>query len=191
MNLTKKALLSLSVLALALSSSTQAFAHTEVDSTSPNAGATVDAGVQTVSVSFTDKILDLADSSEIVIDDPNGKPVEVSCILVDKQALSVDAMIPTEGTYKVTWRTVAEDGHPITGKFEFQATGSSSDEFTSCTEAASETTVDEPTVIAEPKASAVDDIKEPSNDLVIYVIGGVVVISAAIGFVIRRNRRKN
>ena len=185
---TKKAL-TVALAALAFTTASAASAHTEIDHTTPGSGESVSAGVQQIEVGFTDKILDLADSSEIVITDPNGTDVEVSCIVVDEKSLNVNAMLPIEGDYQVTWRTVAEDGHPITGKFAFAATGSSDEDFTSCAESISQTNVDEPQVVATPKATAVEDAPADSGDLTIYFVGGAVVLTAGAALVIRRRRK--
>jgi methionine-rich copper-binding protein CopC len=190
MNPVIKKALTVALAALAFSTASATSAHTEIDHTTPGSGDSVTAGVQQIEVGFTDKILDLADSSEIVITDPNGKDVEVSCIFVDEKSLNVNAMLPIEGDYQVTWRTVAEDGHPITGKFAFAATGSSDEDFTSCIESISQTNVDEPQVIATPKATAVEDTPAESGELTIYLIGGAVVLAAGAAFIIRSRKPK-
>jgi methionine-rich copper-binding protein CopC len=183
MNTVTKTALSVVLATLVISAASASYAHTDTFNTSPANGDSVTAGVQQIAVEFNDKILDLADSSEIVITGPNDQAVEVSCIAVEAKSLTVDAMIPAEGNYKVTWRTVAEDGHPISGKFSFAATGSSDEDFTSCTEASARTTIEEPMVVASPEPA------KDSGDLTIYLVGGAVVLAAGIALVIRGRRK--
>lgn len=177
MNTVKKVLATIALLFLTFSPTTLASAHTESDKTTPSSGSTVDAGVQTISISFTDKILNLADSSEISITGPAGDEVEISCIEVKDKAIRADALLSTEGEYKVVWRTVAEDGHPITGKFSFTVTGTANQEdFVSCKEQAGQgNEVISPKPTAQPSANSI-------TPMWVYWVAGIAVI--LIGLVV-------
>jgi methionine-rich copper-binding protein CopC len=184
----KKSLLALVLLVAGLLNVSPALAHTEVDHTSPAANSSIEAGTQTISVVFSDKILNLADSSEIVITDENGEEVVTSCLETNKTSLDIEAFLGTAGDYKVVWRTVAEDGHPITGKFGFTVTGTSDDSaFVSCKDLAAET----PVVIATPKAEplAAEAPKTNSDGAVIWPYATAAVLVIAVGgFVLLRRK---
>jgi methionine-rich copper-binding protein CopC len=192
MNGVKKTLATLALILLGFVSVPTASAHTEIDHTTPAAGSSVEAGTQTVSVVFTDKILDLANSSEIVITDSAGNEVPTSCLEVQNTALNTEAFFGTAGVYKVVWRTVAEDGHAISDDFTFTVTGTADNkDFVSCKDSISQTTV-----IATPKPSvthtettASSDESKVSN---LYLIGGIaiVIVAGVVLFVIRRKRAK-
>lgn len=156
---------------------TPATAHTETESTSPGAGETVAAGEQLVSISFTDSILDLANSSEIVIVDSSGKAVPTDCSGVEKKKFYTNAFLAVEGEYRVTWRTVAEDGHPITGKFSFQVTGNSETEYSkpACANDSPEPT---PKVIAAPP---VKKSEPPTDDSSLAIYLGALGVTTALG----------
>ncbi|MEN9608887.1 MAG: hypothetical protein RLZZ06_818 [Actinomycetota bacterium] len=192
MNALKKTLAALSLILLSFVGVPAASAHTEIDHTTPGAGTSVEAGTQSVSVVFTDKILDLADSSEIVISGPDGSEVPTSCLEVKNTSLNIEAFLGNEGDYKVTWRTVAEDGHAITGDFGFSVTGTADNaDFVSCKDAASQSGT--PVVIATPKAYSVETKEETTtSESALYWIGGVAVLAVAgiMFFVVRRKRSK-
>ncbi len=183
MNTVKKVLASLAMLFITLSSTSPALAHTDVDKTMPSTGSTVEAGVQKISISFTDKILNLADSSEISITGPSGDEIEISCIEVKDKALSADALLASEGQYKVVWRTVAEDGHAITGKFSFSVTGTSGEnDFVSCKEQAGQGNV-----VISPKPTAQPTTAENTQMWPYWVAGIAVVLIGLIVMIFRKS----
>lgn len=161
-----------------------AWAHTEIDHTTPSDGASVEAGIQTLEVFFTDQILNLADSSEMVILDSNGVAVPSTCIQVEDQKISANVLIKDAGHFDVTWRTVAEDGHPISGKFSFEATGTSDiTTFEACADQASSGTV-----ISTPKANVPQKSADETPWWILMSVLVAVAI-AVIGFLIARYRR--
>lgn len=183
----KKILVAFTLLLASISSVSVASAHTEIDHTSPSAGATVDAGVQTISVVFSDKILELADSSEIVVTDSHGDAVELSCVEVKNSSLTAQVFLPKEGQYQVVWRTVAEDGHPISGKFAFNATGTGDKaNFVSCKDLASEGNG----VIATPKAEPAASVTTDTGVIWPYWVGGLTILGVGSFVLIRRKHTK-
>jgi len=177
----KNVLTALAVILLIALPARPSFAHTEVDFTTPATGEIVAAGEQLISVTFTDKIMDLADSTEIVVIDPSGNDVRTDCSGIENQGIYTNAFLETEGDYEVTWRTVAEDGHPITGKFSFSVSGNAETQYTqpSC---ATDTATAEPTpkVIATP-LSASAGVEEPKEDALSPFIGsGLAVLGVSV-----------
>ena len=158
-----------------------AFAHTEIDITTPDSGESVVGGEQLISVSFTDKILNLANSTEIVVTDSSGTAVKTDCSGVEEQSIYTNAFLATAGEYEVTWRTVAEDGHPISGKFNFTVSEDASVEYTqpSC---ATDTPTAEPTpkVIATPLAAGAQNDEPKTEGLNPFLTSGFAVLGLAI-----------
>jgi methionine-rich copper-binding protein CopC len=72
MSAVKKVLSSLTLVFFLVTATQPASAHTESNSTSPSSGETVSGGEQLISITFADNIVELADSSEIVVMDPDG-----------------------------------------------------------------------------------------------------------------------
>lgn len=99
-----------------------AFAHSDEFESNPAAGATVEAGRIPVTLSFGEPLL-LGDDSiahEIVITDSQGAIIPALCAVADSKDLSTAAAIELPGEYTVTYRTVSEDGHPVSGSFSFK-----------------------------------------------------------------------
>lgn len=163
------------------------FAHTDVAVTTPASGSTVQSGLIDVSVSFNDAIVNLDGSSQIIITDSDGTEVIGTCVAVDKKVMSKKIAIYTAGVYNVAWRTVAEDGHPISGKFSFTTTGDfeSGDDYPSC--AATDTDNGKYPVITVPadkKTSA------PADPTLWLVLGGLVIVLATVGYSVWRLKRR-
>lgn len=181
MRTSKNLLTALAVILLIAIPSKPSFAHTDVVSTTPSAGEAVAGGEQLISVTFNENILNLANSTEIVVVDPTGNPVKADCSGVEDKTIYTNAFLPTQGDYEVTWRTVAEDGHPISGKFTFSVSGDAQTEYTvpAC---ASDTPTVEPTpkVIATPLAAAEENHENHNSGLNPFVGSGLAVIAVAV-----------
>jgi methionine-rich copper-binding protein CopC len=176
----------LATIALMSMLATPATAHTETETTSPSSGETVTSGEQLISVSFTDKILDLADSSEIVVVDADGNVAPTDCSGIENKKIYTNAFLAKKGKYQVTWRTVAEDGHPISGKFSFQVSEDSASEY-SKPACATDLPTPAPTVITAPPAKTVTPTDNGfSIYLVFFPIGAAI---AAVWIFGRRRKR--
>jgi len=97
-------------------------AHEELVDQYPEPGATLEAGVHELRLTFTNDLLELAGGAgnEIVISDPDGNIFYAGCLPTS----GPDGILPLDleaaGTYTVAWRVVSADGHPISEGFEFQ-----------------------------------------------------------------------
>ena len=95
-----------------------AAAHTEVLSTVPAAGATVSAPVEVVRLAFSRPVSPR--QAQVLVAAPDGAeladgPAQVSDGSVSQRL----ARSATAGSYLVSYRVVADDGHPITGQLSF------------------------------------------------------------------------
>jgi hypothetical protein len=127
--------------------------------------------------------LNLADSSEISITGPTNDEIEMACIEIRDKAFSADALLPSEGEYKVVWRTVAEDGHAITGKFSFMVTGKSDQtDFVSCKEQAGQGNV-----VISPKPTAQPAEIETTPMWPYWVAGIAVILIGLIAMIFRKS----
>ncbi|MEO0312949.1 MAG: hypothetical protein RL140_179 [Actinomycetota bacterium] len=183
----RKPLSILATLLLLVGLANPAGAHTKVDKTTPADGESVAAGNVTLAVSFTDKVLDLADSSEIVLKGEDDSVSGVGCLTVSERGIKAEAFVGTAGKYKVSWRTVAEDGHPIDGTFEFTVTGSSDGESLTCKDGVTVTIPKE----TEPLVISPAPKEEASDDGAIYnylIGGGLAAVVVAIVVLLRRRK---
>ena len=100
---------------------TVAFAHTEVIGSTPAAESTVENGkVVDIDIEFGEALMQAPDGagSEIQItSDADGTEQAVGCIVTDGAHLTAKAVLTTSGPATVTWRAVADDGHPVSDSF--------------------------------------------------------------------------
>ncbi len=97
-----------------------ASAHVELVSSSPEAGANLDAAPTEVSVTFDDE-LD-PDHSSFTVTDADGTEVgsgEVDLTVADRNVLRGDVSISEPGVYTVSYAVAGVDGHEIEGTFSF------------------------------------------------------------------------
>ena len=120
-NLSKAALAAVIAVSGALAP-VAAFAHADVVATTPSADSTVDAGtIADIDIEFGEDLLQSPDGSgnEIqVVSDVDGTVQTVGCVTVTGAHLTAKFAPVTDGPATVTWRAVADDGHPLTESFK-------------------------------------------------------------------------
>lgn len=95
-------------------------AHVELISSSPEAGANLDAAPDEVTVTFDDE-LD-PDHSTFTVTDADGNEVgsgEVDLTVADRNVMLGDVTISDPGIYTVSYTVAGVDGHEIDGTFSF------------------------------------------------------------------------
>lgn len=104
--------------ALTILAAAPAAAHTDLVSSSPKDGATLSSAPQKVSLKFGEDLLTAGD--ELVAKDAQGVSVELGPSRVDGPTLSAAwPAAAAAGEYRVSYRAVAEDGHPLEGTVTF------------------------------------------------------------------------
>lgn len=102
-----------------------ASAHSDLQSTTPSSGETVEAGNITVALMFTENLLTTGEKANVVsVQGPSG-PENAQwadgCIDSVRGPLMSEAVsLSKPGDYVVNWRAVSADGHPIEGSFDFK-----------------------------------------------------------------------
>ena len=108
---------------LVLFSPLSASAHDALVSSSPAADESVETVPDTLTLTFSAKLIDGEGATEVVVTDPAGNPVT-------EGAATVDGAIATQplsgsgpaGVYHVIWKVVSSDGHPTSGEYSFTVT---------------------------------------------------------------------
>lgn len=154
-----------------------AYAHDELTSSNPADGATLATPPSQVVLTFEEPPVELG--AQVVVTGPDG-PVSTGSprLTGDDVVVDVQPSAPA-GRYTVEWRVTSDDGHPVSGSFGFTA------------QAAAGGT---PSAVASPAAEptpapAVPPRREPLIPSWAWIIGGVIVIVAAIR--INRQARAN
>lgn len=103
--------------------------HTELESSSPEEGAVLEAPVEEILLTFTTSVQ--GPLSRIAVTGPDGAEVAAGDVEHPEgrqDQIRVALARPTEpGTYEVDWQTVAPDGHVVRGAFAFSVQGPEED----------------------------------------------------------------
>lgn len=182
MNKVFKTLAAIALAVAGLVPSQTAFAHTELESSNPEANSVIGAAPEVVSLTFGEKLMvlegDVA-ANQVQVEDSSKVRVDNGDYQVTGEVLTVSLKpnLPDD-TYRVTYRVVSEDGHPIEGVIEFDVNSMArSGEAT-------------PIAVEEPMPTlyAVEDETAENDGSAIgwYVAIGAVAVGAATFFMYRR-----
>ena len=117
----------LRVLALAISiavlpqlSFSAANAHSQMTSANPKQKSVITVMPKKVVLQFNEDLINLEPGNLLRITDPKGKAVHTGTVTVFGNQLSVALRTSKVlGKYRVNYRAISADGHPITGRYEF------------------------------------------------------------------------
>ncbi len=105
--------------------STPALAHNQIEDTYPAAGSTVEAGPVHIDLTFEEAPLDLpfGQGNLIAIAKADtGEQLGPACARIQDNHLITTANLSAPGEYKVLWREASDDGHVVSGEFNFTLT---------------------------------------------------------------------
>lgn len=99
--------------------------HTALDHTTPADGDTLSAAPDRVELAFTGPIENTGTAVSLVL--PDGSSLELEVRTTGEQTPTVSAALPTlgRGGYRIEWRVLSPDGHPLEGAFVFYVEGAS------------------------------------------------------------------
>jgi len=99
-----------------------AAAHDGLVSSSPPAGSTVTSEVETVSLTFSDELLDIGDSNgafAIQVVGQDDLYYNLDCVQREGPTASTAVALGESGTYEVRWQVVSSDAHITSDTFDF------------------------------------------------------------------------
>jgi methionine-rich copper-binding protein CopC len=182
--------------ALLVAAAARASAHDELRSTSPAAGAVVDALPTQVVLTFDEPAL--AVGTEVQVTGPAGLvsdgPPQLSGTEVRQPVRSGPA-----GRYTVTWRATSADGHPVSGTFGFTTQRASSPTTSTTTPSTTSTTTATATTTTAAAATSSPTSVAPvvatqtwglSGPLVAIVVLVVLALLALAGWALYRRRQR-
>ena len=118
----RKVLVAEMVIAILLLGSTNAFAHAQVEATSPLKGAVLTTSPQSVWVQFGENllVLDKNHINSVTVADSSGKRMDNSSTIIKGTKATVKIKgILAPGKFVVKYRAVSEDGHVVSGSYNF------------------------------------------------------------------------
>jgi methionine-rich copper-binding protein CopC len=177
------------ILIPAATAASPALAHDSLSSTNPAQNTVVTHSPETVSLTLSEPPADSKNLnlSTITVTDGAGKTVSDGQVTVYGPKLSTNLTEGSPGIYKVLWRAVSSDGHPIEGSYTFTVQAPAGQTSTPSTPSAAAPS-------ASPAASTTEERAEgPNNDSAPLALGiAAVILAVAIGAVlVLRNRGKN
>ncbi|MDD1478683.1 copper resistance CopC family protein [Arthrobacter sp. H16F315] len=183
------------ILIPAATAASPALAHDSLSSTSPAADAVITHAPETVSLTLSEPPADSKNLnlSTITVTDGAGKTVSDGNVTVYGPTLSTKLSEGDTGTYKVLWRAVSSDGHPIEGNYTFTVQAQAGQTATSSATTSPAAAPSESPAASPAASAAAERAEGPNNDGAPLVLGiAAVILAAAIGTVlVLRNRRKN
>jgi methionine-rich copper-binding protein CopC len=99
-----------------------AYAHGDITGTSPKINSIVTASPKTIFMQFDGNLIVLSGkkSNFLTLVDSKGVEVRLTDSVVTGPKITAKILDQlTPGKYKVNWRIVSEDGHPVKGSFLF------------------------------------------------------------------------
>lgn len=107
---------------LVVAVSAPASAHDGLVSSSPAADSTVTAPLESVSLTFSNELLDIGDANGafvIQVVGPDELFYNLDCVKRDGATASTAVALGESGSYVVTWQVVSSDAHPTSDSFDF------------------------------------------------------------------------
>lgn len=117
-----KKLIALGLALLVLFPGAQAFAHAQLTGASPKANAKVSQSIKQIKLTFDDDLISLGDGNRITVTNSKKQRVDTANSVVVGNQLSVGLKKLKIGKYKVTYRAISADGHPISASYSFSVT---------------------------------------------------------------------
>ena len=117
-------------LGIALAAAAPAFGHAAVIETVPSNRSDV-SDITEVSVTANEEMLDIGDNGTgfvFTVRDAADHFYGDGCVTVDGDTASMPLVLTEAGRYRVSYRIVSNDGHPIEGSYSFRFAGINSDE---------------------------------------------------------------
>ncbi|MFE7277211.1 copper resistance protein CopC [Streptomyces sp. NPDC057623] len=173
-------------LAVLAVSAPQAAAHTDLDTSSPGARATLAGLPPNATLTFSDSMTQKY--AKVAVTGPDGKSAAAGDPQVDGKTVTLPLETGSPaGRYTVGYRVVSADGHPVSGSYTFtvKAAGSPSPS------PRAEQSADAPPSPAARAAKADAAAEEPSGTNTSALVGGgaLVLTLAAVGAYVMRRRR--
>lgn len=185
MNKIARTFAALALAVAALIPNQAAFAHAELETSNPEANSVIGAAPGVVSLTFGEKLMVMEGeeaANQVQVTDSSNARVDNGDFQVTGEVLTVSLKPDlADDTYKVTYRVVSEDGHPIEGVYEFDVNGMAR------SGEATPMAIDDSPV---PTLYAVDDAAASNNGVAIGigVAVGAVLVAGGMFYLFRKIR---
>lgn len=184
-------MLTMLLLGLGLMIPTPAAAHDEMTASTPEDGATLDEAPEAMKLEFSGALQQMGSEVQVTSGDEN--------VTVDEPVIAgqtITSALPDEmpaGKYKVVWRVVSSDGHPISGESAFTITSNKTGKPAPASTKTEHNVADNETATTTPAAAdASNEASDSGISLTLVILLGlgvaaIIVIVTII--VIRKDER--
>jgi methionine-rich copper-binding protein CopC len=180
---------------LVATGASSATAHDVLLSSDPAPESTVDGSLDKVTLNFAAAPLaGLESAITIQVTDASGTAVSDGTINIDGATITTGVDLTAAGIYQLGWRSVSEDGHPISGTSAFTSTGTAIE----ATATPSATPAPAPAASAAPADGDIDtshssdSAAENSTAIMLWILGGLAALFiiglAVIAYIGRKNK---
>lgn len=161
--------------------SNQTFAHTGLEDSTPKDGEVIKEPIQQITLSFATKV---EQTSTIEILNSDGESVNLGNFVIEDSEIWATFLQPLENdNYKVIWKIVGTDGHPINGDFSFTVEAPEEPQKNEQTEEDTNQTEGSPKQQNEDKAinETEKEGSQTEQKFPAYLIPSIVVVLAIVG----------
>lgn len=168
--------------------SNHALAHTGLESSIPAQGSTVTEKLNEITLTFLTKI---EETSSFTVTNLSDEPIEVDGITVSENVLTGNVTDSLEnGTYKINWKIIGADGHPMEGVIDFVLEAPEEVEAVEpITEPIDIVEQNEPSSEELDTTVKADNEEEGSNFTIGIIIVLVIILALAAWWMTRRNKK--
>ncbi|MGN7190518.1 MULTISPECIES: copper resistance CopC family protein [unclassified Curtobacterium] len=170
-----------------------ASAHDVLVSSDPAADAAVSGDLDVVTLTLSEEPLSgLQTGIVISVTDAAGAEHTSGEVRVSGTTIAKPVDLATPGTYRVQWRSVSVDGHPISGEYRFTSTGATTPLPTGAPSASASAAAPaaEPTPTAATSTAVAATAGHQHGGSTPWVLGGIVVVALAAVLVTRLVQRR-
>ncbi len=96
-----------------------AFAHAQLDGASPKANVKLVKAPTQIKLTFDDDLIELTDANTIQVTNSKRQRVDLNNSKVLGNQITVGLKKLVVGSYRVTYRVLSADGHPISASYSF------------------------------------------------------------------------
>lgn len=147
--------------------SKQALAHTSLEDSTPKDGEVMTEPVRELTLIFGTKV---EQNSRISVSNSNGEPVKLGNFVIEEEEMWATFFQPLKnGNYKVDWKIIGADGHPIEGTFSFSVDVPND-------KASVETEEGEPKQVEDSKSSNKTKQEVQQSNVPSYIIPSIIVV---------------
>jgi copper resistance protein C len=180
------ALAALTMIGTVAGSAVPASAHAELISSDPESGAVLDQAPESVTLTFEEDLR--PEGRALVVTAPDDARVDRrSTLTVDGPVMRVTLdPLTAAGVYRVAYRVVSADGHPVSGEYTFTYRGPGGSSPSTSGPAAASVTADPGT---SPAAADTSSGSGDSGARWLLAAGVVAMLALVVTVVVRRGRR--